>query len=324
MLLVMEQQLEVGGYQFPAVMEVILDSSRNTPTDTLTVKLPRYRNLKKDQIKPGQPVRWSAGYKQTGLFPEFQGKVFKVQPREPIEFECRDDMSGLAATRLQSNFYLAPLADVIGRCAAGIPSEIRVASPLPISIRCQGKSARFALWELRRVYGYDCYFQSGRLIVEDGAQPTEQSMRFVIPARDPALRSNNYSGVSFIIEDQLELAGSTRSVRITVESEDRKTGVVQRASAGAGTEEIKIVADGLTGAALQKRAQAALAATQGSFSGSFKTFGSPPLAHSMQIQITDENEPARSGLARVDRVVKTFSGEQGSYRQEVHVSRAVA
>lgn len=325
MILRMEQQLEVGGMQFPAVREVVLDTSRNTPTDTLVVKLPRYRNLKKEQIKVGAPVRWSAGYTQSGIFLEFEGRVFKVQPREPIEFECRDDMSSLAGRRMQTNFYNAPLADVLGRAAAGLPTEIRVESPVPITMRCLGKTCRFVLWELRRIYGYDCYFKNNRLVVEESGQaPTEAALRFVIPASDPRLRSSNYNGAALILEDQLELKIPAKNVRIMVESEDPRTGVKQMGSFGAGTETVKVIADGLTGAALQNRARALHAAAQGSFSGSFKTLGAPPVAHSMTIQIQDENEPERSGMANVDRVVKTFSGEAATYRQEIHVSRAVA
>lgn len=327
MLLAMQQELEVGGISFPRVREVVLDSSRNTPTDTLTVKLSRYRNFRKEQIKVGTPVRWSAGYRQVGMFPEFEGRVFKVQPREPIEFECRDDMSSLSAQRLITNFYNAPLADVIARAAPGLPSEIRVEAPVPVTIRCAGKSARFALWELRRIYGYDCYFRNQRLIVEESGRPGgEPALRFIVVASDPKLRSNQYSGVSFIIEDQLELAsvGGQRNIRVVVESEDPRTGVKQIATYGTGTQEVRYIADGLTGAALQNRARALYGNAQGSFSGSFKTFGAPPVAHSMTIQIQDENEPERSGMATVDRVVKTFSGESASYRQEIHVSRAVA
>jgi hypothetical protein len=325
MILKMEQQLEVAGMQFSTVREVVLDSSRNTPTDTLTVKLPRYKNLKKEQIKVGAPVRWSAGYRQSGIFPEFEGRVFKVQPREPIEFECRDDMSSLAARRMQTNFYNAPLADVMGRAAAGLAADIRVQSPVPITLRCMGKSARFVLWELRRIYGYDCYFKNNRLVVEESGQaPGEAALRFVIPANDPRLRSSSYSGAALILEDQLELTSAPRNIRVVVESEDPKTGVKQMATYGAGTEEVRYIADGLTGAALQNRARALYGNAQGSFSGSFKTLGAPPVTHSMTIQIQDENEPERSGMASVERVVKTFSGESATYRQEIHVTRAAA
>ena len=324
MLLVMGQELTIAGTRYPAVKEVVLDSGRNTPSDTLTIRLPRYRNLSKDQIRPGAPVTWAGGYFQTGILPEFQGKVTEVSPKEPIEVTARDDMHDLTVSRVRRNFFRTPLAEVLNVVAPGKATDVRVSSPLPVTLRAAGRSGRFCLWELRRVYGWDVYFRGGVLVVEsiDQKRTEGRPAILVIPAKAPEHRQQR-TEISFIIEDNLE-ARPARSVAVLVKSEDPKTGLVQRAVYGTGTETVEVVADGLTGKAIQDRAKEIWDEHQAGLTGSFTTFGIPVLHHSDLIQIRDENDPTRDDACWIDRVVKTYSGEQSTYRQEVHVARLSA
>lgn len=46
-MFVLNQELEISNIKFPAITEAVLESSREIPTDILTIKLPKYKNLKK-------------------------------------------------------------------------------------------------------------------------------------------------------------------------------------------------------------------------------------------------------------------------------------
>lgn len=98
-MFVLEQELNLGGIKFPVVSEVVLESSREIPTDVLKIKLPKYKNLKKDSIQKFSKVEWKAGYKQYGLFSEFCGYVLEVSQTVPLEIKCVDPFSFANAKR---------------------------------------------------------------------------------------------------------------------------------------------------------------------------------------------------------------------------------
>ena len=323
MLLVLDQETTIGGTRFPAVREVTLDSGRNVPADTLTIKLPRYRDLDKDRIKVGMPVFWAGGYTASGRIAEFEGRVVGVSPREPIEIICRDAMHDATVRIMKTNFYRASLQEVLTMCAPDSATEVRVPAPQPITLRVAGRSARFALWELRRIYGYDVYYRGGFLIAESISAKAAGSMTsFTVPANKPELRGPvpDLFTKGLVIDDRVE-ARPPRPVRVVVKSEDPKTGIVARGMFGAGAETVTEIADGLTGQALQDRAKEIWESMQEGLTGSFVTFGIPAVEHSQAILFRDENDPTRSGPAWVDRVVKTYSPENDSYRQEIHLGR---
>ena len=90
MLLVMEQSLEIGKKRFPVIQKAILESSREIPTDVLTIELPKYRNLQKDSINIGDRVIWKAGYSKYKIKEEFVGFVTEIKTNPPFTIICKD------------------------------------------------------------------------------------------------------------------------------------------------------------------------------------------------------------------------------------------
>lgn len=320
-LLVMDQRLEIGSIRFPAVRKVTLDTSRDTPSDKCTIELPRYKNLKKDDIKIGQKVVWLAGYKQHGLINEFSGSVEEVTFAEPITVVARDEMYRLSLQYVQKNFYETPLGQFLDEVAPGVERDVRV-NPFNVTVRAFGKTARYALWELRRLYGMDVFIQGGALVVE--SQSDKRGFITVPTFIKPAARSGDQkrkkSGITgYVISDEVTMR-PPRNLKITVRSEDIQSGIIASASYGSGPEKV-VTIDGLSGGRIYDRAKEIWEEHRDRFDGTFTTFGWPSVQHSQMIEFLDEDGPERSGKCWVDRVQKVFEPGNASYRQTVYPAR---
>jgi len=84
-------ELLIGNKHFPAVEYVETIEERNTPS-RITIRLPKYKNLKRSDISLGDKIIWRRGYKETGLQTRFIGYVTSISEQSPFEIVGYDKM----------------------------------------------------------------------------------------------------------------------------------------------------------------------------------------------------------------------------------------
>ncbi len=305
----LKHNLIIGGINIPDLVEASITSKRETAADELKIKLPRFTNLEKDDFKIGDEVDFLAGYKQTGLFPEFVGNITEITWGTPLTIVCKDPMHELTYHRLlKKNYFNKPLETLIQDCAGEYPFTI-YGEQQKINVRCFNKSAAFALRYLRR-YGLDAYFRGGRLIVKPWNEPEEnrEAWLFVF-------------GENIKDQDSL-VTRPEKDFKLTINTHDTGTGKAHSASYGSGPEEIEYI-NGL-GSGVHKRVKELhKEKAAGGFSGEFKTFGYPPTWHSDVIEIHDPETSERSKTVIVDAVEKVYSMKSGFFEQRISPGKSV-
>ncbi|MCE9499765.1 MAG: hypothetical protein K8R21_04600, partial [Leptospira sp.] len=295
----MVSKLQIGLLRFPVIREAILETSRVIPTDTLTIKLPKYKNLKKDSIRIGDKVTWEAGYAEYGIFPEFSGYVKEVSPTIPLEIKCVDPMHDCQLQRMKRNYNNAPLLGFLQDCiltekkkdiAFFIDPEVTKI----ISISCANKSARYALWELERIYGVDVFFRDWKMCVQKAFVKRNS---FTQVKNKKIAKSKSSSGVATgsannvpvfafkhnIISDDLT-PRLNRDFIVIVRGESPKTGTQYQGVFGLKGQKQYYDIDGLDLKQAQSRAKELFNELCGSgFNGKFTTFGFPSVNHSQVI-----------------------------------------
>ncbi|MBE7413347.1 MAG: hypothetical protein HS129_15020 [Leptospiraceae bacterium] len=333
-MLLLDQELKIGEFKIPIVREVILETSREIPTDTLVVKLPKYKNLKKDDIKPDDKVTWKAGYTQYGLFPEFSGYVREVSPTIPFEIKCVDPMHYCQLQTMKRNYNNHPLAGFLQDCLHSkikkdITLKIDPEAPKTISINnCANKSGRFALWELSAKYGLDVFFRDWKLCVQKAfvkrnAFTQEKDKKVTKSKAASGTESGSSKDIPVfqfkynIIEDSL-IPRLKKDFIIIVRGENPKTGTQYSGQFGIKGEKKYYEIDGLDKKQATSRAKELFAEQCGSgFNGKFTTFGFPSVQHSQIIEILDLEDTSRSAKTFVNKIIKNFDGGNAKYRQEI-------
>lgn len=309
-MLVMEQTLMIGPLTFHAIAEATLESSREIPTDVLTIKLPKYRNLDRDRIAKYHPVKWQAGYTKYGINTEFTGYVNEINPGLPLEIKCVDPMFFCQKQRMKNDYYNHPLNSFLKDCLHDkikddITIEIVDADiKKTVSIHCAGQSGRFALWQLRKSHGVDVFFHDWKLVVQKAFKRTNETEKI------PVFRFD------FNIIDDTLIPREAKDIIIVVRGENPKTGIPYKKSFspnGKGEKEYFDI-DGLDAGSAMKRAKELFLEKCGSgFNGDFTTFGYPSVRHSQVIEVIDKDDKTRSAQTFVNKVKKTWS--TSGYRQ---------
>ncbi|EMO42524.1 hypothetical protein LEP1GSC186_4146 [Leptospira noguchii serovar Autumnalis str. ZUN142] len=320
----LNQKLEISNIKFPAITEVILESSREIPTDILTVKLPKYKNLKKDSIVKFSKVTWKAGYSQYGLLSEFNGYILEISPKVPLELKCVDPFFFCQRKMMTQDYHQKPLMVFLNDCIhPQIKSDISIIVrdsdiKQTVDIRCARKSARYALSELKKTHGVDVFFHDWKLVIQKAYKHTDLSFS----SKKNKTQNSNRSQEIFpvfrfgknIIQDELTPLES-KPFQIIVRGENPRTGQTYSGAYGTG-ETCYYEIDGLDSQGAEKRAKEIFNEKCGSgFKGKFVSFGFPSITHSQIIDVQDPDDSSRSAKAFVDKVIKKFNKE--GYRQEI-------
>ncbi|MBM9499368.1 hypothetical protein JWG44_03795 [Leptospira sp. 201903071] len=321
-MLTLIQELEISNTKFPAVTEVTLESSREIPTDTLIVKLPKYKNLKKDSITKFAKVTWKAGYSKYGLIPEFNGYVLEISPKIPLELKCVDPFFFCQRKIMDRDYHQKPLMTFLKDCIhpqikADITIVVRDSDiKQVVDITCSKKTARYALSILKKEYGVDIFFHDWKMIVQKAYVHPNLSIQS--NSKNKNKSSEKYPIFQFgfnIIEDEL-IPKENKPFQIIVRGENPKTGQTYKGTHGSG-EARYFEIDGLDSQEAVKRAKEIYNEKCGSgFDGKFVTFGFPSVTHSQIINVQDLEDSSRSAKTFVNKVIKKFN--INGYRQEIY------
>lgn len=314
-LLVMKQGLQIADLSFPIITEAVLESSRETPTDTLKIILPKYRNLQKDQIQQGDVVEWKAGYNKYGMGIEFKGYVVDVSSTLPLVITARDEMWKCQQKRMKRNSYRS-IATLLSD-AGIVKSKIEVADRIKIT-GTYNRSARYALWKLRDKYSYNLFFRNGVFYIEESFKDSLKNLSSEVSIDKNKIKIGGDIPVfvfSYNIISHSLVPRLNREFKITIRSESIKTGRMTKASYGKGEEIFFDIDDLNYKQALDKAKKLYIEKCGEGFNGSLTTFGYPSVQHSQIIRVYDEKDPSFSARAYVNAVNKTFT--QNGFRQEI-------
>ncbi|MDI7219501.1 late control protein [Leptospira santarosai] len=311
MALIMRQRLLIGGKILHKISEAELVSGRKEPHSQLTIKLPKMKGYDSKAFKKGDLVRWWAWYEGYKESLEFEGKVVSISPKMPLEIVCRDGMYDLQLKTVNFNIDKMTIPLIVNRCISAenvIPKiDPTVASMrLSYDILTAGKRAAFVLHRLKK-YGIDAFFRNSFLIVQN---PT----RISAPKEKKIFQLGHN-----VIKDNLSTR-ENRPIKVKLRSYNIDTGRMQEATyTERGGEELVFDLDGISYSELKKRAKEIYHEIAGTgLVGDFETFGAPSVQHSEIITFKDPDDKDRSKDIFVDKVVKTWSAKNATFRQIIH------
>ncbi len=305
-MFVLSHKLTIGGKTFPVVKSVKIDSGRLTKSDTATIELPKYKGLKKADIEDSR-VTFQAGYKQYGLFTEFEGFVREISEKQPYTLECEDYFYTLRGTvnKTYKNIYSGAIIKQL--CSGTGIDTGKIQNGVKIKYKIYyDRSIRFILQDLAKISGFDCFMRGNKLVF------------------DKPFKEADTGGIGIfryglnIIEDNLAVTDSDFDKIIVISEETDGTGAIYRGTAGKGKKIKKVYIDNLSKEDVIERADELLRfLIYKGFRGDFLTFGYPPVFHSKKIRIIDTHLPDKSGYYHVDRVEKEYGGD--GFRQRVYL-----
>ncbi|QOI49355.1 late control protein [Leptospira interrogans] len=309
MALIMRQRLLIGGKILHKISEAELVSGRREPHSQLTIRLPKMKGYDSKAFKKGDLVRWWAWYEGYKESLEFEGKIVSISPKMPLEIVCRDGMYDLQLKTVNFHINKMTVASLVNRCVVGeVISKIdpAIANELVGDDLAAGRRVAFVLRRLAK-YGIDAFFRNNFLVVQN---PT----RISAPAKKKVFQLGHN-----VIKDNLSTRES-RPVKVKLRSYNIDTGRMQETTyTESGGEELIFDLDGISYSELKKRAEEIYHEIAGTgLVGEFETFGAPSVQHSEIITFKDPDDELRSKDIFVDKVVKTWSAKNATFRQVIH------
>ncbi|WP_061235095.1 hypothetical protein [Leptospira weilii] len=309
MALIMRQRLQIGKIVLHKIIEAELVSGRKEPHSQLTIKLPKIKGFDKDSIKKNDIVQWWTWYEGYPETLEFEGKVVSVSPKMPLEIVCRDGMYDLQLKTANFHVNKMTVSSLVNRCVGGeVISKIdtAIANELVGEDLAAGRRVAFVLRRLAK-QGIDVFFRRGVLVVQN---PT----RIPPPAKKKVFQLGHN-----VIKDNLSTRES-RPIQVKLRSYNIDTGRMQEATyTENGGEELVFDLDGISLSELKKRAEEIYHEIAGTgLVGEFETFGVPSVQHSEIITFVDPDDKLRSKDIFVDKVIKTWSAKNATFRQIIH------
>lgn len=209
-------QILIGDLTLDRIIYGKVVSSMDTTTDTCTLKIPRLRRiLYQDKeaiatsIKEGDPVEVYWGYRQKGLYKEFQGYVSKVDLKTPLVIECEDASYLFKKVNLEKSWYETTLKEVLNYATAEVKkvypnSGITISNEVPgVTMKkfsLDNCTAFECLEKIKEEYGLVCYFIGNELFTGITYQ---QKRGEVI-----------YSFTENVIKDDLERINTDERIRL--------------------------------------------------------------------------------------------------------------
>lgn len=314
--------ITIGKARFDYVNSVSIESSWETLTDTCRIVLPnKLRPKKNGQYLPditgedgfwkrGDSVSVSLGYDSFGMPVRFTGYLTKIITKNPLTFECQDEMWRLKQTPVKnfsrSNVTLADLLKEI------IPTYKVVADPFEFNLRFTKVTVGEVLDFLKRKFGITCHFQGGILYAGFSFRITQNQIK-------------EFKFQHNILEDELEyMTADDVDLNVTVVNIKKDNTKDKDVVAGSPDGEKRVIYTyNLPQSTLKNIAEENLVKLKYTgFRGSFLTFLNPVVKHGDSIKLVNEIIPDQNGVYIVKRVVTTFGISGG--RQEIFLDRKIA
>lgn len=319
-MLVLSSEIHIGKYVFNQIVEIEVNSSYETLTDTCVVTIPRKLSfqgksliVKENSIfTRGDRVVVKCGYWYNNKTTIFEGFLVRVESGMPTRLHCEDIAWKLKQTQA---FNLSYSKLEIGTLLKDIvPTGIEYITPGKIELgKASFKKVTAAqiLSYLQDKFSIQSWCRNGKLYV---------GLNYFKDLQ----REHSFSFQRNIISDNLEYVRA-EDIKIAIKAVSilpDNSKIEISAGDNEGTERTLHFYNVTDRVLLQERANIALANFKfDGFNGSFTTFGMPVVAHGDIVSLSDNLYPEKDGRYIVKSVRTTFG--QGGYRQEMDIAEKV-
>ncbi|MBN1499767.1 MAG: hypothetical protein JW982_06425 [Spirochaetes bacterium] len=309
-MLSLKHELYAGKFLFPFLSEVEIKSTKESISDIMTVKLPKYKKLKSGDIQSGDKVLYKVGYNEHGIFTEFEGFVNSISPSQPYTIECHDYFGELKKTIITKTFKRLSSKEIISQLLINFPEidKSKISNGKFFNrVVFKKKSVRWILNYLAKSSNYDVYFRGRKL--------------FFCPKWDEASSQKDIPVFEYgknVIDDSellFNISGSFDKITVLSEKTDG-TGKVITATAGSGKKEKKLYFEDLEYKEALEIAKTKLSELNYTgFKGLFLSFGFPSVWHSQKLKYIDDKYQEKSGVYSISTVEKKI--DSNGYRQKI-------
>jgi hypothetical protein len=297
--------IKIGVYTFPVVVQVSIERSWQTLTDTCTITVPRkiaFEGKAIDTlIKRGDKVEVYLGYDDENQ-KEFEGYVRDVVIDTPITIHCEDAMYLLKQTSKTISYESVTLKQLLTDI---VPSGIEFEA-VDVNLgqfRIKRASAAKVLAELRKTYKLQSFFKDGKLYSGLAYPPalsiTTHKFDFQKNIKSQNLEYRRAEEVKLRLKGISILPDNTK---IEVEVGDKEGELRTFTYYNLQKAELKKLLD-----------EEIKKLRYDGWFGSFTTFGQPNVQHGDFVELTD-NKLQRTGTYLVKKTKLDF-GQQGFSRE---------
>lgn len=326
-MFVLNCKIEIGNYTFYQVNEVKVVKSVDLLSDTAEISLPMTalfgnkqsgfeRRQLEQELKAGDPVKITLGYKDVFEQVEFQGFVRWIKPNVPtVTIECEDVIYKIRQKQITKNFGKTTLEEVLKFITAD--TDLQLAGDIPEvnfdQFLLKNVNGAQALEKIKENYGLFVFVDdSGKLFA--GLRQTKNIGETVV-----------YDIYKNVVEHDLKFRRA-EDVRINlkmigVRPDNTQIEVIVGDTTGEQRTVYKYnVTDKST---LEKLGEAELSELKyDGYEGDVTGFLVPYATRGMNATIMDKNYPERTGSYFVPKVTTTFG--TGGARRKVELATKVS
>lgn len=297
--------ITIGSLSFGYVSECEIKHSWRDMTSTCSIRLPRNLKLQSEElrslIKRGNKVEVKAGY-DGELRTEFNGYVIRVKNTTPLMIECEDEMFNLKSGSITKSWPSTSLQQVVSYVYPG-ESKVFDANIGPFTLN--KTTPALALEEIKRNYNLSSFFRNGVLVVGlpyDKATATNHKFNFQKNiAENESLEFRSKDDFKLKVK-AISILPSNQKIEIEIGDKDGQERTMHYYN-------------------LQKPALEAIANAEieklkyDGYSGSFTSFGVPPVEMGDIVHLNDPRYPDNAGSYWVDEVNKSIG--MGGIRRRI-------
>jgi len=327
-MLRLSSDITIGRATFDFVNQVEVVSSWENLTDTATIILPNNIRPKVDgevsfEITAGEKPIWkrgdsvviNLGYDDNNAL-IFRGRITKISPSKPLEFQCEDEMYTLKQSGVKYSTQSATLKSLM---AAILPTGI-TAETEDITLGkfiVTNASVAEVLDYLRKKFGLSSYFlPSGNLYVGFAYKDVDAITTDALPEFEFQKNIIDGSQLDYTRDDDARF----KVTAINIKPNNTRTKIEVGDSLG---EQRTLYFYDVSDSELTKLATESLEKMKyEGFQGSFETFLQPTVRHGQAVRMIDPLIPDRNGVYLVKKVVTRFGIDGG--RQQITLDRKIA
>lgn len=306
--------IKIGKYSFRNVVDVSIDSSWETQTDTASITIPRKIQWRGkpiyDLISKGDPVSIRLGYDDQNS-EIFQGYVTKISARIPTVIECEDASWLLKQASVTKSYKAVGLTQLLQDV---LPKGIMFSAPVVGlgQFRISNATAAQVLDELKSTFFLHSWFRAGKLYVGFAYVAALQKVHKLSFDRNIPADGND---LDFVKEDQVKIKLKIVNIKKDNTKEEFEFG-------DKDGEERTLHYYGMSAQDIKKLGQEEVKRLRYTgYRGSLATFGIPVVSHGDIVTLVDPEYPERDGSYLVKSVATAFGS--GGNRQTLTLDTKV-
>lgn len=314
-MLRLTSNITIGKFRYTGVVDLNIESSWDTLTDTCDLVFPRKVSWQDQDIteiiKKGDPITVEIGYDDQNHI-AFMGFVTKIRADIPLEVECEDHAWLLKQNTITNSFQRPELAELLqDAVSAHVPVAAQPDSLRLGPFRYTNVTPAKILDTIKKDYFQKFWFRNGELYGGLAYWPQTRSnanIRFERNVVDHDLE--------FRQAEDIKIKLKVVSIGPDNKKEEYEFGDPEG-------EQRTIHYYDMSAAAIRKIADEEIDRLKYTgYRGTLTTFGKPFVQHGDVVNLTSEKYPERDGSYLIKSVNYSFG--QSGYRQELELDQRIA